>query len=528
MKIISKPCGYLLLIILLNIPAIALPSIAKAGLQEDLYQGYELVDQWRIDEAEAYVEGLEKTYPNSGDVYFLKSRVEFFKGNYAKAWSILKDVDDTETVVKEFKGLVSRTKKASAKFITHETEHFKIRYIDGPDEILIHFAEQVLEQSYKILGSIIDFYPKEKILIEIYPGRENFSKISPLTLKDIMTSGTVALCKYRRIMIITPASALRGYNWMDTLSHEFVHYLLSSASHNNVPLWLHEGIAKNLEARWRGGAPMTPIMETVLASGIKNDYLVKLKDMMPSFAKLKSAEDVQLAYAEVSTMVDTLIKLKGATIISKLVKSLKKGKTFEETIQQEVGMTLPEFQATWKKDIKSKKMKTIPGLRVLRFEFKKKNGSASESEEDIPSAFDSIGGKRTRDFILLGDILKERNRIPAAIIEYEKALDSTRFLSPILYNKLGRTYLQEKQYDNAENLLTTSLGYYPDFPTTLVNLGELYFQKNQMSQAEDFFQRAIKLNPFNPFLHKRLISLYHSTGRKEELAWQERLYGFLK
>ncbi len=519
----SKATLYLLLTLFL-----IFPTIASADLREDLNKGYELVDQWRIEEAEDFVRELDNTYPHSGDVLFLKARVEFFKGDYDAAWNILKEVEETEKVVKEFKGLVSRTQKASGKFVTRETEHFKIRYIDGPDEILIHFAEQVLEQSYKVLGDIIDYYPKEKVLVEIYPGREDFSKISPLTLKDIMTSGTVALCKYRRIMIITPASALRGYNWMDTLSHEFVHYLLSSASHNNVPLWLHEGIAKNLEARWRGGEQMTPIMETVLASGIQNDYLVKLKDMMPSFAKLKSAEDVQLAYAEVSTMVDYLLKIKGNTIISTLVKSLREGNSFEKAIQQEVGMSLPEFQAAWKKDIKSKKLRTIPGLRVLRFEFKNKGETTPEDEENIPSAFAAIGGKRTRDLVLLGDILKERNRVPAAIVEYEKALKSARSLSPVLYNKLGGTYLQEKQFAEAQNLLSTSLGYYPDFPTTLVNLGELHFQKNEMAQAEDYFQRAVKLNPFNPFLHKRLISLYHTTGQKQEKEFQEKLYGFLK
>ncbi len=505
-----------------------LPGTVFAGLPEDLIEGYGLIDQWRIDEAEEFANTLEKTYPKSGDVFFLKSRVAFYKGNYQHAWEILKEVEDDEEVVQDFKGLVSRTLKASSRFVTHETEHFRIRYIEGPDEILISFAEQVLEQSYKVLGGIIDYYPKEKVLVEIYPGREQFSKISPLTLKDIMTSGTVALCKYRRIMIITPASALRGYNWMDTLSHEFVHYLLSSASHNNVPLWLHEGIAKNLEARWRGGSQMTPIMETVLASGIQNDYLVKFKDMMPSFAKLKSAEDVQLAYAQVSTMVDYMVKLKGDSIISQLVKALRKGRSFEVALRQETGMTLSEFQSAWKKDIKTRKLRTIPGLRVLRFEFKKKEGGSAENEEDIPSAFDAIGGKRTRDLILLGDILKERNRVKAAIVEYEKALDSARSLSPILYNKLGRTYLQEKEYDSAENLLTTSLGYYPDFPRTLVNLGELYFQKKVMDRAEEYFQQAVKLNPFNPFLHKRLIALYHSTGKKDEKARQEKLYAYLK
>ena len=109
--------------------------------------------------------------------------------------------------------------------------------------MLIHYATKVLEKSYETLGNIFNYYPKEKILIEFYPNRESLSRISPLTVNDIATSGTVALCKYNRIMMISPGSLIRGYNWMDTLSHEYTHYILTKKSRNNLPLWMHEGIA---------------------------------------------------------------------------------------------------------------------------------------------------------------------------------------------------------------------------------------------------------------------------------------------
>ena len=89
-------------------------------------------------------------------------------------------------------------------FISKETEHFIFRFEEGPDEILIHYAEEAMEKSYQVLGEILDYYPKEKVLVEIYPDRKPFAQISPLTLKDILTSGTVALCKYHRIMMISP------------------------------------------------------------------------------------------------------------------------------------------------------------------------------------------------------------------------------------------------------------------------------------------------------------------------------------
>ena len=239
------------------------PKPAQADLLEDITRGYNLIDQWRFEQAEDYVDSLMKKYPQSGDVYFLKSRVEFYKGNYDRAWELMGNVEDASPTVKSFKSLVKNTREATAGFVSRESEHFIFRFSDGADQVLIRYAEDVLEKSYRVLGDILEHHPDKKVLVEIYPNRVPFSKISPLTLKDIVTSGTVALCKYNRITIISPGSLVRGYNWMDTLSHEYTHYLLSSKSNNNVPLWLHEGIAKYLESRWRSDRNhLTPIMET--------------------------------------------------------------------------------------------------------------------------------------------------------------------------------------------------------------------------------------------------------------------------
>lgn len=69
---------------------------------------------------------------------------------------------------------------------------------------------------------------------------------------------------------------------------------------------------------------MTPIMETILADGLANDYMVALEDMMPSLAKLKNAEDVQLAYAEVATMVDYMVQQNGEAVLIQLATAWRK------------------------------------------------------------------------------------------------------------------------------------------------------------------------------------------------------------
>ena len=57
----------------------------------------------------------------------------------------------------------------------------------------------------------------------------------------------------------------------DTPAHEFVHYYVTKVSRNTVPIWLHEGIAKFQENRWRSspGHPLDPPQEDLLARSLK-------------------------------------------------------------------------------------------------------------------------------------------------------------------------------------------------------------------------------------------------------------------
>ncbi|MEE2987088.1 MAG: hypothetical protein VX667_04785, partial [Nitrospinota bacterium] len=210
-----------------------LPFGARAEISmgpDEIFDGHKLIEDWDIAEAERLTLRLLENYPESGDAHFLNARVQFMTGHYDFAWNILKQVEDSHRSVKEFKTLAKNTREATRNFISQESKHFIFLFEEGPDEILAHYAEQALEKSYTVLGKLLNYYPEEKVRVEIYPDRKKFSRISPLTLKDIVTSGTVALCKYHRIMMISPGSLIRGYNWLDTLSHEYTHYLLTKKS----------------------------------------------------------------------------------------------------------------------------------------------------------------------------------------------------------------------------------------------------------------------------------------------------------
>ena len=84
-------------------------------------------------------------------------------------------------------------------------------------------------------------------------------------------------------MIVSPRALVAGYPWLDTLTHEYTHYVVTRISHNTVPIWLHEGIAKFEERRWRGpsGGGLTPAMEHLLATGIAHKQLITFERDAP-------------------------------------------------------------------------------------------------------------------------------------------------------------------------------------------------------------------------------------------------------
>ena len=185
-------------------------------------------------------------------------------------------------------------------------KHFVIAHAPGRDELLAPYALEALDRAWAALGDDFGDRPAGLTRVEIYPEVADLAKVSTLTLKEIETSGTIAICKFNRLMIVSPRALVHGYPWLDTLAHEFTHYVISRASHDQVPIWLQEGLAKFEEARWRSakqGHASTPTMEHLLAAGLARKHLITFAEMHPSMAKLPSQEDTALAFAEEVYMV---------------------------------------------------------------------------------------------------------------------------------------------------------------------------------------------------------------------------------
>ncbi|HHT9154002.1 MAG TPA: peptidase MA family metallohydrolase, partial [Candidatus Hypogeohydataceae bacterium YC40] len=384
----------------------------------ELYHiGDEHLAHWEIEEAQEVSTTLSRLHGDSPEALYLEAKVKFYQGDYNGAIKLMQGRPKEYPEGREFLVFLSRVYATAKDFVDYPTPHFLLRYVPGKDEVLLDYAQEALEKAYQEIGKDLDYFPKEKVVVEIYPSLESFSSASTLTKKEIETSGAVAICHFNRLMVLSPRLLLRGYPWMDTLAHEYVHYVISHKTRNLTPIWFHEGLAKFEESRWKStmGRDLSPVQKHLLVQAMERDSFITFEEMHPSIAKLKNREDAALAFAEVLSAIQYIVQKGGYPLLNEILQGIRDGKSVEEAVATgltarmggNTSVSFEDFQREWLTYLRSLGLSKIPGLQVMATKIKEPG-----KKEDSPM---EIEAEETRHFTLLGDILSEENRPDAAL-----------------------------------------------------------------------------------------------------------------
>jgi tetratricopeptide (TPR) repeat protein len=493
--------------------ALALTLIAAsawAGPQKEIWHA---IDEERLEEAREKLAAWKADSSQAQlEHQFIDGYLAYLHGEYARGAGLIDAVKDalTSEDLKELHRLVKKTDEVLRNY--EETRspkgHFIVRHAPGKDAILVPYALDALEAAYEALGGDFGDHPSVPVRVEIVPDPETLAQVSSLTLKEIETSGTIALCKYNRLTIVSPRALAYGYPWLDTLTHEYTHYIVSRVSHNHVPIWLHEGLAKFEEQRWdkpEAGGALSPTMQHLLSGALHgSDKLISFERMHPSIAKLPSQEQAALAFAEVYTAVEYLHQKIGWAGIRKIVESTRETLSAEKSIAKVLGVPFARFESEWKAWLRGRSFLHRPGQLVTALKFKKTNDKGDPKNDDE----DGLSNKDAKRHARLGGMLRARNHLRAAAVEYEKAQSFVGPGHPRLAGKLGRIYLELGDLDKAIDAVRPALERYPETAGPYATLGEAYFKKGQLNEAERPLRQAIASSPFNPELHCMLKEIY--------------------
>lgn len=491
---------------------------ATAYGQASAEQAHRLLSQWQLTEARAALDSMSPRQQSSPEGLYLEGRYRFYMGEYGEALEYLDRAIAGREVGEwvRLRELVANTKEVTSgykKFVS-ESGRFEIFVEPGRDEVLIPYAIEALEAAYEILGEELDYRPSDPIRVEVYPRALVLADVSLLTEENIRTSGTIALCQYNRLMISSPRSVLRGYGWVDTLIHEYVHYVVNQRTTENVPIWMHEGLAKYLERQWRArdAARLEAAVEHLLRRRLDDESLIPFEAMHPSMALLPSQEDAAVAFAQVYTTMEFLRREAGPGAFARLLDEINAGHEARTAYARVLGTTWDEFEnRIWPAYLQERPAPPFAGDEEPMQEKIVLRDQAAEAGNEL----DQVRAPGARDHIQLGQMMQARHRYGAAVVQYEKASSIIGERNPVLQTRLAQSLIRSGEPARAIEALRAVRELYPSHVSTWIALGRAYLEAEEFEAAREALREAARINPFNPEIHDLMVRVYARMGDEE-------------
>ncbi len=444
--------------------------------------------------------------------------VAIYEGDYAGAEAVLAEAIDagelrgSDPLAEEARHYLALARGAqqalgAALSVTSPDGHVQAVFADAKDALLAPYLFEAMAHARDVLGTELGVVPDHAVRFEFLDDPAKLAMVTPLTIANIRTTGTVGVTKHRRVVMITPRVMVHGYGWLDTAVHEYVHYLLTLRTGNLAPVWLQEGLAKLYETRWRRSAPepLDPGVAFRLHQAIVRDDLVTFEEMYPSVAMLPSAERAALAYAEVETMLALVRERRGAAGIATLLDRVEAGDDAKAALAAAWGSDFSDFDAEWRRVTKTRTARGRKGeVDVPTFK-----DPDSPPPTELGDVFSELGGGKARQHARLGALLQARKHLDQAALQYEKArkLDARARRDANLSRRLGKLYVELERWSAAVPLLAIAAEDAPDDANLAAAQARALLRTGAEADARQAAARAIRNNPFVPGVHCDLAEL---------------------
>ena len=491
------------LLLLVALPAWGRPDAGPRVL--------ELLAEVRVDDAAQALADVP-----AGSPWFAlgTSAVAFYRGDYARAAAALPaEPLKQETLVPWLRPRVQAAAERQTQMLERREGDFVFRFQPGVDAILVDYAAETLQRQRAALEEVFGRQVhSQPVVIEIFGRLDDFIDVSGLPWDWVNTTNTVAIAKWDRVMMLSPLNMARGFSWRDTLAHEYTHLVLARASDNRAPVWFQEGTARVLESRWRRAAPdyLDPWSETLLARGVEANALVTFEQMNPSMAALPSSAQSALAYVEVATALDALLRARGEEGFRDAVELMRRDIDPLAAVERVLDLPAGGFDAWWRQQLDALDLEARADLGEIGTEIAPgaDAGEADAREIDPLLAQD----ERASDLARVGDLLRARGHHRAALVEYERAAGTARYASPSLANKRARSLAVVGRADEAREVLDEAAALYPDYTPVVALMAQLALEAGDCVQGRAAATQAIGLNPFDPTPHRVLAECSQRSG----------------
>jgi tetratricopeptide (TPR) repeat protein len=293
--------------------------------------GYLLVKQNRHNEAIELLLPAATRFPTSPDIPMLLGSAYYAMEHMDRAiveWNKALDLQDNPRL-REALARAEQERSVAGSYKELRSQHFLLRYAGNETTALEGEVLKTLEGGFRDLQLDLDFFPREPIVVLLYPD-EAFHDIA----RSPSWVGAVNDGKIR-----VPVSGLSSItpDLARVLKHELTHSFVRQITLGRCPTWFNEGLAQLEE-----GATTTGL-GTQLARSFVNDHLPPFSALETSFLNLP-ADQVGLAYAKSLAALEYLRDAYGLGEISRLLKMMPANPNLNSLLQDELRLSYTAFE----------------------------------------------------------------------------------------------------------------------------------------------------------------------------------------
>jgi len=488
----------LLLLCLFSLVALASPSPRPASFSnshlEELSNAIEkALNAWDLAQARRLMVQVEAlNLQGLALLHYVRGRMALQQGLYDEA------VDEFVLAGQEDKpGTFLRIANAGKRFLKtaqrFESDNFVLLVPQGKQEALAGYALEVLEAQHKAVRAELGFASPEKLRVEWVPSARELAGLSGVPFEKLLSSNSVAFCKFGKMVFLSPSALRGGFAWQDSLAHAYVYFAVARQTRNKTSTWTRKALAAYLESRWR--LPLPPPLPkapwAALQQRMRASPALLLETLRNAAEGNVEAHEAQLAVAEGFLWVEHLRNQQGPQALLRLLEKLAEHGELQRAISELSHMPW----ARWKQAFRNATLSR-------RFPLEAK---PPPQEKDISNP------ALLRE-LRLARLYANSQRHQAAAFHYAKAWALGGQNLPSVAQGYVQVLLALSQFEEAEKVLEGSLLWEAAPAWVWISLGKLRLHQAQWAQAQTAFERALAQNPFLPELHVGLFFAAKAQG----------------
>ncbi len=330
------------------------------------------------------------------------ARVAIHRGDARLALRLLEAVGSAPRAeeARELRAVATGLLRATLGASEHVTSDgaLRLQLQHGGDAALVPWVHETVRAARVVTEEVLGFRWNAPTYVVLVRDQQTLADATGLPYESARTTGTLAIAKWGRVTMLSPRATESGFAWRDTVVHELAHLALTAVTADHAPLWLQEGVAKDMELRWRPREPFDerPDPEAVVREALAKREYLPLDKLGPSVAMLPSAHAAEVAFAAATSFVRYLRQALGVEGFTSYLRALATGAK-DDALARVSGKTFGAWHAEW--------LASLPRSGPPR----------TDLEARIPDPADT--SRRMR----LARLLVQRGHGKAALAELERA-----------------------------------------------------------------------------------------------------------